>query len=180
MTQQQGFFMVQTTCPHCRGAGRVVEAYCETCEGRGTTGQERTLSVNIPAGVDTGVRMRLSGEGEAAAEGGQRGDLYVVINVVEHELFQREGADVHSEHAISFVEASLGAKLKVKTVHGEETVKLPAGTQPGTVVCLRRKGITKLNRHGTGDHYVMMRVEVPTKLSKKQKAAIEALAQSGL
>lgn len=175
VTRQQGFFMVQSHCPSCGGAGHVVEAYCSECEGHGNVAVERELSVTIPAGVDHGTRMRVSGEGNAAPGRGARGDLYVFLSVAEHPEFVREAADVHCEHVLQFSEATLGCKVKVATIHGEEKVTIPAGTQPGTVVRLRRKGIKQLNRSGHGDHFVTLKVAVPTKLTRDQRKAVVSL-----
>ncbi len=180
VTRQQGFFMVQTPCPVCRGAGRVVKDKCEDCAGAGTQTVKRNVSVSIPAGVDDGVRMRVSGEGESAGAHGSRGDLYVFIHVTPHERFQRDGADIHSEASITFTQAALGDELEVETLHGPERVKIPAGTQPGTVVRLKKKGVARLNRGGQGDHFVTLNVAVPDKLSREQRKAIDRLRELGL
>jgi molecular chaperone DnaJ len=179
ITRQQGFFMVQTACPVCRGAGRVVTNKCQDCSGEGVSRVERRMTVTIPPGVDNGVRLRLTGEGEAAGRGA-RGDLYVFIEVAPDERFQREGADVLSAVDLAYSQVALGAEIEVETVHGPETVKVPAGTQPGTVVRLRRKGIRRLNGGGQGDHYVTLSVTVPDKLSRAQKKAVQALREQGL
>lgn len=180
ITQQQGFFMVQTACPQCRGQGQIVSEYCEDCDGRGAVPVDRELTVTIPAGVDTGVRMRLSGEGESGSPGGPRGDLYVVMNVEPHDEFSRDGADVMSECDITYSQAVLGAELEVKTIHGQEQVSVPAGTQPGTIVCLRRRGIARLNGHGNGDHYLTLNVATPLELTDAQRDAVQKLADAGL
>lgn len=180
ITRQQGFFMVQTACPVCRGAGTTIEDKCEDCGGQGVTLVDRELTVNIPAGVDDGVRMRLAGEGEGAGPRGDRGDLYVFISVKPHEVFQRDGADVHMHLDIPFSSAALGAELTVPTVHGEEQVEIPAGTQAGTVLRLRNKGIPRLQRGGQGDHFVTIGVSVPDKLKRDQKKLLQQLRDAGL
>ena len=180
ITRQQGFFMVQTPCPTCSGAGYSVDEYCGECDGKGAIRVERELTVSIPPGVDSGSRMRVSGEGNAPQGRGQRGDLYLFISVEEHDTFQRDGADVYSTHDLSFSEAALGCKVDVDTVHGTENVKIPAGTQPGTVVRLRRKGVKHVNRQAMGDHFVNLQVCVPTELNKEQLAAVKALSDIDL
>ncbi len=180
ITRQQGFFMVQTPCPACSGVGYIVEEYCDDCHGEGSVQVERNLTVTIPPGVDTGARMRVSGEGNAPAGRGARGDLYLFISVEEHELFQRDGADIYASHELSFSEAALGCDVEVETVHGVETVKVPAGTQPGTVVRLRRKGVKHVNRQAMGDHFLNLQVRVPTDLTKEQRAAVVALGEMEL
>ena len=172
--------MTTSTCPVCRGQGRVITERCETCTGSGATEVERTVSVTIPAGVDTGMRLRVSGEGEGSASGGPRGDLYVVIHVQGHPSFQRDGADVHSECPITLSGAALGVDLEVETIHGEETVSVPAGTQPDTILRLRRKGIARVNGGGQGDHYVRLRVDVPLELTDEQRALLESLRDAGI
>ena len=134
----------------------------------------------MPAGVDSGVRLRLAGEGEAAGSYGSRGDLYVFIAVAAHDRFVREGADVHSRHTVTFSQAALGDSVDVETLHGNETVDIPPGTQPGTVVRLRRKGIPRLGQTGHGDHFVELVVEVPSNLSSGQRTALEALRDQGM
>jgi len=180
ITRQQGFFMVQTPCPVCRGAGTTITDKCDDCSGDGVVLEERSVSVNIPAGVDSGVRLRLSGEGESAGAYGQRGDLYVFIEVAPHDHYVREGADVHSRQVVTFSQAALGDTVEVETLHGVESVDIPAGTQPGTVVRLRRKGIARLGQGGHGDHFVELVVEVPAKLSSGQRTALEALRDVGM
>jgi len=161
VTRQQGFFMVKTTCPVCRGAGRIIEDECDACTGRGIEEVERTLTVTIPAGVNNGSRLRVAGEGESGGTGGARGDLYVLLHVDEHELFQRDGADVYLTMEISFSHASLGGELVVSTLHGDRTLDVPAGTQSGTVIRLRGAGIERLNGRSRGHQYVEVRVVVP-------------------
>ncbi|MCB9729657.1 MAG: molecular chaperone DnaJ [Deltaproteobacteria bacterium] len=180
VTRQQGFFMVQTSCPVCRGAGHTIKHRCKPCGGQGLATVERTVSVTIPPGVDTGVRLRVSGEGEAARQGGARGDLYVFVQVAAHEAFQRDGADVYSELKMSMSQAALGDEVEIATIHGPEKVKIPAGTQPGSVVRLRRKGVARLNGSGFGDHYLTLVLHVPEKLSREQKKLLAQLREEGL
>jgi molecular chaperone DnaJ len=175
ITRQQGFFMVQTPCPTCSGVGYTVEEYCGDCDGHGAVQVERELTVTIPPGVDTGSRMRVTGEGNAPQGRGRRGDLYLFIAVADHDEFQRDGADVYSTYDLTFSDATLGCDVDVSTIHGTEQVAIPEGTQPGTVVRLRRKGMKHVNRQAMGDHFVNLQVTVPTKLSKEQRVAVEAL-----
>jgi molecular chaperone DnaJ len=156
----QGFFTVARTCPRCGGAGSVIRDPCADCGGRGRLEKERSLSVKIPAGVDEGARLRLSGEGEHGSRGGPAGDLYVVIHVEEHEVYQRQGADVLSELVISWPKAVLGAEVEVETLHGPTKLKVPPGTRQGDLLMLRGKGIQKLTG-GIGDHHVAIAVDVP-------------------
>jgi len=178
VSRQQGFFMVQTTCPVCRGAGRMIMDHCQDCKGEGAQRVERRVTVTIPPGVDTGNRLRVSGEGEGGAGG--RGDLYVFIQVRAHEFFQREGADVYSEIEIPISQALLGAEISVPTIHGEEHFDVPQGTRSGTVVRLRGQGIERIDRRGQGDHFVQINLAVPKKLTKDQRKLVEQLRDQGL
>ena len=165
--------MVQTTCPVCRGSGRVITDPCRDCGSDGVTDAERNVSVKIPAGIESGMRLRVSGEGESAGARSQRGDLYVFVHVQEHEFFQRDGADVHMDTQITFSQAVLGDDVLVDTIHGEEKVTLPPGMQPGTVIRLRRKGIQRMDRDALGDQYVTVNVAVPDSLTKEQEALLD-------
>lgn len=178
VSRQQGFFMVQTTCPVCRGSGRIIVDHCADCSGEGVQRVERKVTVTIPPGVDTGNRLRVSGEGEGGPSG--RGDLYVFIQVAAHEHFQRDGADVYSEIEIPISHALLGAEISIATIHGEESFDVPRGTRSGTVVRLRGHGIEKLGRRGQGDHFVQVNLAVPKTLSKSQQKLIEQLREEGL
>ena len=178
VSRQQGFFMVQTTCPVCRGAGRIVTDHCGDCQGAGTLNVERKVTVTIPPGVDSGNRLRVTGEGQGGPAG--RGDLYVFIEVAGHETFKRDGADVHSEIEIPISDALLGAHITVPTVHGDESFDVPRGTRSGTVVRLRGHGIERLGRRGQGDHYVHINLAVPKTLNKAQRDLIEQLRDAGL
>src|SRR5689334_20803378 len=173
---QQGFFSVARTCHVCRGAGRVVKNPCTECKGAGRVEREKQMEVKIPAGVETGSRLRVSGEGEAGTQGGAPGDLYVVIHVAEHEQFERQGNNLYEAVPITFTQAALGADLMVKTLDGEEKLKVPMGTQTGTVFRLRGKGMPALGGRGRGDLFVSVTVLTPTSLTREQRRLLEQLA----
>ncbi len=170
---QQGFFSISRTCSRCGGEGKIITDPCPTCHGRKRVEQERTLSVKIPAGVETGNTIRLSGEGALGTGGGPPGDLYVFLSVEEHALFGREGQDVILNVPLSFAQATLGTELEVPTLGGAEKLKIPAGTQPGHVFRLRGKGFPNLRGHGAGDQLCKVTIEVPTKLTAKQKELLK-------
>ncbi len=166
----QGFFTVERTCPTCHGRGQLIEKPCKTCHGAGRTQKERTLSVNIPAGVEDGTRIRLSGEGDAGMHGGPAGDLYIFLSMRPHEIFQRDGADLFCRVPISMTAAALGGEIEVPTLNGKRfKLKIPEGTQTGRQFRLKDKGMPVLNSRETGDLYIQTTVETPIKLSKKQK-----------
>lgn len=171
---QQGFFSISRTCSRCGGEGKQITDPCNTCRGRKRVERERTLSVKIPAGVETGTTIRLSGEGELGAHGGPPGDLYVYLMVEEHPLFQREGQDVICAVPISFVQAALGAEIDAPTLTGSTKLKIPAGTQPGQTFRLKGKGFPHLRGSGIGDQLCRIVVEVPSKLTAKQKELLQA------
>lgn len=173
----QGFFTMARTCPQCSGSGRVVKDPCADCRGIGRVREEKTLSVKVPAGVDEGSRLRVSGEGEAGANGGPAGDLYVFLSVEADDVFERRDYDIHIEHSISFSQAALGSEVTVPTVHGEESLKIPAGTQPGKAFRVRGKGVPFVDGSGRGDEYVHIVVRVPTELSGEQRRLLEQLAE---
>lgn len=173
---QQGFFVLQQTCPHCRGRGTAVSDPCKTCRGAGKQRREKTLEVKIPPGVDTGDRIRLNGEGEPGELGAQSGDLYVQINVKPHEVFDRDGNDLHCTVPISIVAAALGGKLEVPTLEGKVEIDIPEGTQSGRQFRLRGRGVRSVRTSQAGDLYCNVMVETPVKLSKAQK---ELLRQFG-
>jgi molecular chaperone DnaJ len=175
---QQGFFSVGRTCSACAGAGRVVDQPCEECRGAGTTRKQRKLKITIPAGVDNGTRLRLAGEGEAGPANGPAGDLYVLIRVREHELFHREGRDLHCEVAINIAQAALGAEINVPTLEGEQMVKVEAGTQHGSRFRMRGKGAPDVNSSRRGDLVIHINVRVPEKITKEQRKLFEALLLS--
>ncbi len=166
---QQGFFSISRTCSRCGGEGKQIIDPCNTCRGRKRVERERTLSIKVPAGVETGTTIRLSGEGELGAHGGPPGDLYVYLMVEEHPLFQREGQDILCAVPISFVQAALGAEIDVPTLTGSAKLKIPAGTQPGQTFRLRGKGFPHLRGSGIGDQLCRIVVEVPAGLTSKQK-----------
>jgi len=173
---QQGFFTIERSCPNCRGQGRIIRNPCKACGGSGHVQKERTLAVDIPAGVEEGTRIRLAGEGQAGLNGGPTGDLYIFISVKPHPIFQRDGHDLFCRAPVGFVTAALGGAIEVPTVDGDRvTVKIPEGTQSGRQFRLRGKGMPVLRGGGTaGDLYVDVAVETPIKLSKKQKELLRA------
>ncbi|HEU4593648.1 MAG TPA: molecular chaperone DnaJ [Pyrinomonadaceae bacterium] len=174
---QQGFFSVARTCGNCRGTGRVIKTPCETCRGAGRVERERSMEVKIPSGVETGSRLRLAGEGEAGAQGGPAGDLYVVIHVKEHEQFERQGNNLYASVPVTFAQAALGSEVIVQTLGGQETLKIPAGTQTGTVFRLKGNGMPVLGGRGRGDMFVSVTVVTPTTLTREQRKLLEQLAE---
>jgi len=172
---QQGFFSIQQTCPKCHGSGKFVSNPCGKCSGSGRIKQHKTLSVKIPAGVDDGDRIRLSGEGEAGVNGGPSGDLYVVVNLLAHSVFQRDQNDLHCEMPISFTTAALGGELEVPTIDGYAKIKVPAETQSGKIFRLRGKGIKGIRSHVHGDLLCHLVVETPVKLTARQKELLHEL-----
>jgi molecular chaperone DnaJ len=175
---QQGFFAVQQTCPNCRGKGKMIADPCGKCYGRGVVEETKTLSVKVPAGVDTGDRIRLAGEGEAGADGGPVGDLYVQISVREHPIFERDGKHLFCEVPISFADAALGGELEVPTLEGRVKLKIPAETQTGKLFRLRGKGVAPVRGGGPGDLLCRVVVETPVNLNKRQKELLKELQQS--
>ena len=172
---QQGFFSVQQTCPKCHGSGKMVKDPCPTCHGGGRVKEHKTLSVKIPSGVDEGDRIRLSGEGEAGVNGGPPGDLYVVVHIKPHDIFQREGANLHCEMPISFSTAALGGEIEIPTLDGHAKMKIPPETQSGAVFRLRGKGIKPLRSSDYGYLMCHVVVETPVKLTERQKELLREL-----
>ena len=170
---QQGFFSVQQTCPNCRGTGQVISDPCTSCHGKGRVQEEKTLSVKIPAGVDTGDRIRLAGEGEAGEKGGTPGDLYVMIKVKPHKIFERDGSDLHCSMPIDIVTAALGGELEVPTLEGKVSLKIPAGTQSEKVFRMRSKGVKSVHGGPVGDLMCHIKVETPVNLTTEQKELLE-------
>jgi molecular chaperone DnaJ len=166
---QQGFFSVQQTCPRCGGTGKMVADPCTACHGEGRVKKHKTLSVKIPAGVDSGDRIRLGGEGEAGVNGGPSGDLYVVIHLKDHPVFKRDGNDLHCEMPISFATAALGGEVEIPTLEGHAKIKIPAETQSGKVFRLRGKGIKGVRSNAPGDLLCHMQIETPVNLSERQR-----------
>jgi molecular chaperone DnaJ len=174
---QQGFFSVARTCHVCRGVGRVIKDPCATCNGVGRIEREKQMEVKIPAGVETGSRLRVSGEGESGTQGGAPGDLYVVIHVAAHDQFERQGSNLYEAVPITFAQAALGADIMVKTLDADEKLKIPMGTQTGTVFRLRGKGMPALGGRGRGDLFVSVTVMTPTSLTREQRKLLEQLAE---
>jgi molecular chaperone DnaJ len=174
---QQGFFTISRTCSNCSGTGRIVRQPCRTCGGQGRIVKEKTLELKIPAGVDNGTRLRVASEGEAGASGGPPGDLYVVLRVQDHPFFKRQDADIYCEIPLTFTQAALGAEIKVPTLNGAEPIKVPEGTQTGTVFRLKNRGIKSLEGRGTGDQFVTVRVVTPTQLRREQKDLLRQFAE---
>lgn len=172
----QGFFSITQPCPHCHGKGKTIKDPCSDCHGHGQIEKERTLTVKVPAGVDEGTRLRLVGEGEAGKGGGPSGDLYVVMAIIEHPLFTRDQQNVHCTLPVSFTQAALGCKLEVPTLEGKVNLSIPAGSQPGAKFRMRKKGIKSLRNGALGDQIVTLQLEVPKKLSDKQKEILEEFA----
>ena len=172
---QQGFFSMARTCPTCQGAGSVITDPCSKCKGEGRVLRQRTVDAKVPAGVEDGTRIRFSGLGEAGGHGGPAGDLYVVLHVKEHPFFEREGNDLHCVIPVSFAQAALGTEIQVPTLEGEHTLKVPDGTQSGTTIRIRGKGVPVLNGHGKGDLFVEVRVQTPGKLNKRQRELLQEL-----
>jgi molecular chaperone DnaJ len=172
---QQGFFSIARTCPTCQGTGSVVIDPCLKCKGEGRVLRRRTVEAKVPAGVEDGTRIRFAGGGEVGQFGGPAGDLYVVLHVKEHPFFEREGNDLHCVVPISITQAAVGAEIEVPTMEGQHTLKVPDGTQPGSTFRIRNKGVPVLNGHGKGDLYVQVRVQIPTKLNKRQRELLQEL-----
>lgn len=174
----RGIFTFTQTCPRCHGAGKTIEKPCKRCQGAGRKEKTSKVRLRIPPGVDTGARIRSTGQGESGVRGGPAGDLYVVIHVREHEIFDREGDDLICEVPISFVQAALGSEIEVPTLSGKATIRIPAGTQPGSVFRLRGKGVKNVKGYGWGDLHVRVNVEIPTSLNAEQKEKLQAFAES--
>ncbi len=175
--RQQGFFTVASPCPKCHGSGQMISDPCNKCHGDGRMKKTVNLEVKIPAGIDHGQRLKLSGEGEAGKNGGPSGDLYVLVMINDHEVFERDGFDVYCTVPVSFSQAALGAEIEVPTLDGKVAVTIPAGVQSGKKMRLKGKGITKLGGYGKGDQIIHIHVETPTKLNSEQKKIFEQLAK---
>lgn len=172
----RGIFSIAQTCPHCQGAGRIIDKPCKTCRGNGRRERTSKIKLRIPAGVDSGSRLRSAGNGEAGSRGGPSGDLYVILHVKPHEIFQRDGDDLLCEVPVSFVQATLGSEIDVPTLDGKTSVKVPPGTQPGTMFRLKGKGVKNIQGYGHGDLHVRVTVEVPSQLSAAQRVKLEEFA----
>ncbi|MGI8669499.1 MAG: molecular chaperone DnaJ [Aridibacter sp.] len=174
---QQGFFHVMRDCPNCGGKGQIIKDPCKKCFGAGRVENKKILEIKIPAGVETGSRLRIEGEGESGVNGGATGDLYVFIHVAEHENFERQGTNLYTPVPISFAQAALGAEIDVKTLDGEEELKIPTGTQTGTVFRLKNQGMPNLGGRGKGDLFVAVTLVTPKTLSREQRKLLEQLAE---
>ena len=175
LAYQQGFFTITRTCPACQGAGQVIKERCAECRGQGRLEKEKTIELRVPAGVDTGTRLRVPGEGEAGANGGATGDLYVVLEVKEHTFFERRGADLYCTIPVSIAQAALGAELSVPGLSGEEKLRIPEGTQSGAVFRVKGHGLPDPRGGGKGDLYYHVRVVTPSKLNRDQRKLMEQL-----
>ncbi|HOX02968.1 MAG TPA: molecular chaperone DnaJ [Candidatus Paceibacterota bacterium] len=176
VVSSRGIFSIAQTCPRCEGAGQIIENPCRTCHGTGRMNRSASIKLRIPPGVDTGARLRSAHNGAAGARGGPNGDLYVILHVQPHEIFQRDGDDLICDVPVSFVQAALGAELEVPTLTGKAQIRIPPGTQSGTVFRLKGKGVRNLQGYGTGDLHVRTAVEVPARLNAAQKAKLEEFA----
>jgi molecular chaperone DnaJ len=172
----RGIFSIAQTCPQCQGAGRIIDKPCKSCRGNGRRERTSKIKLRIPAGVDSGSRLRSAGNGEAGWRGGPSGDLYVILHVKAHEIFQRDGDDLLCEVPVSFVQAALGAEIDVPTLGGKMSVRVPPGTQPGTMFRLKGKGVKNIQGYGHGDLHVRVTVEVPSQLTSAQKMKLEEFA----
>lgn len=178
MRFSQGFFTVERTCSACNGTGQIIEESCKECRGAGRVNKSRTISVTVPAGIDNGARIRLSGEGEAGIRGGASGDLYIFVSIKPHKLFRREGRDIHCDVPVSMVTVTLGGEIEVPTIDGKKAViKIPAGTQSGQMLKLRGKGMTVVRSSLRGDMYVHAIVETPVNLTDKQKQLLKEFGE---
>jgi len=175
---RQGFFSVQQTCPHCRGTGKIIPDPCGTCHGQGKVKHQKTLEVKIPAGIDSGMRIRSTGNGEPGTNGGPPGDLYIEIRIKQHEIFERDGDDLHCAVPVSFTTAALGGEIQVPTLQGEAAIDLPEGTQTGKQFRLRGKGIKGVRSSYPGDLYCHVTVETPVKLTEHQRKLLRELDES--
>ena len=175
---QQGFFTVARTCPQCRGTGRIIAKPCQTCRGAGRVTRDRKITVKVPAGIASGQQLRLQSEGEAGTAGGPPGHLYVVVHVQEHEFFRRDGLNLFCEIPVHFTTVALGGEIQVPTLDGTENVKVPEGTQTGTTLRLRGKGMPDVNGRGRGDLFATVQVQTPKKLTREQRHLLDQLAKA--
>ena len=174
---QQGFFSVMRTCSTCQGKGQIIRTPCKICRGQGRVEKEKNIEIKIPAGVETGSRLRVTGEGEGGVNGGPSGDLFIVIHVRDHENFERQGENIYSVAPLTFAQAALGAEINVKTLDGEEELKIPAGTQTGTIFRIKNQGMPNLGGRGKGDLFVAVSLVTPKTLTKEQRKLLEQLAE---
>jgi molecular chaperone DnaJ len=176
VTRSHGFLSVSQDCPRCNGEGETVERPCPTCRGQGLARVTNRIKLRLPAGIETGMRMRSAGHGNAGPRGGPAGDLYVVVHVQPHDVFVRRGDDLHCEVPITFAVAALGGQIDVPTINGEAKLTIPAGTQSGTVFRMRGKGVPNVEGYGRGDQHVRVVVEVPARLNAEQRKKLEEFA----
>jgi molecular chaperone DnaJ len=176
--RQAGIFVQQSACPECKGAGEVISDPCGSCGGEGRVQKPDRIRIKIPAGVDDGTRLRSSGNGDEGMRGGPAGDLYVFLHVKKHDVFERSGEDLYCEVPVSFATATLGGEMNVPTLDGKASIKVPAGTQGGTVFRLRNRGVQDISTGRKGDLHVEVHVEVPTKLNLEQKEKLREFAES--
>lgn len=174
---QQGFFTIARTCSRCSGSGKIITNPCVECRGKGKIRKQRSVSIKVPPGLDTGIKLRVTGEGEAGNLGGPYGDLYVIINVAPHPFFKRKGTDLLCEVPISFTQAILGGEIEVPTIDGKVFIKIPAGTPSGRVFHLKGKGVPRLGGYGRGDQFVTVYIDVPKKLTRRQKELLHEFAE---
>jgi len=174
--RNQGFFTLTTTCPHCHGAGKIIEKPCQACRGTGKTMEKTSVSVNIPAGVEDGNQLRIAGKGEPGDHNGPQGDLYIFLHVHEHDFFRRHNYDLLAELPINFCQATLGATISVPTLEGQVDVRIPKGTQPGSIIKVAGKGVPHIRGYGRGDLLLQVQVEIPKKLTKRQEELLRELA----
>lgn len=173
-----GSFINVRACPDCHGSGEIIESPCHKCRGSGRSKEKSKISISVPEGVDNGSRLRLRGQGNAGIEGGPSGDLFIIIELIEHPSLLRDGRNIHSQVTIAYPNATLGTKIEVETLWGQESLTIPAGTQPGATFRLKGKGIKNIHRGvGRGDHFVEVMIDVPRKLSSRQKRALETYAE---
>ncbi|MDP6561712.1 MAG: molecular chaperone DnaJ [Candidatus Peribacteraceae bacterium] len=179
-TAQSFFGVVQQSvqCAKCEGKGKIPETPCKACSGEGRKREKTQLTIDVPAGIDDGQTLRITGEGNAGSQGAPAGDLFVIVQVTPDKRFIRDGNDIRSEVSVSVVDATLGTEVSVPTVHGEVTLKIPTGTQPGTVMRLKSKGVPQLNSSRLGDHYVTVQIDIPRKLSRAEKKLFEQLREA--
>lgn len=175
--RSQGFFRINSTCPQCQGSGEIISDPCQDCGGNGLVNKKKKVSLKIPAGVDTGARMRLQGEGEGGRKGGPAGNLYVVIHVEPHEFFEREGSNIYCTLPISMIKAALGTKVDVPTIHGEKSLSIKKGAQTGQTITIHDEGVPSLRGHGRGDMIVTLQVMTPTKMSQEQEELLKKFAE---
>lgn len=172
-----GFFSIQTNCPNCHGSGEMISNPCSECKGRGRATEKRKVDVDIPAGVDNGMQVRLSGEGEGGFRGGPPGDLFIHLSVKDDKRFRREGEEIHSIAEVSMTQAALGAEIEIETIDGKEKISIPRGAQGGDVVTLKEKGVPRLRREGRGNHYLELAVVVPRRMSTRQEELLREFAK---